>query len=547
MTPMWTRWLFGATALAAATLGAQTETAAPANSSILSADLEADVRFLAGDGMRGRLTNTPGNQQAAEFIASRFARLGLSGTGQAGTHFQTFDLTTTQLGDINALEMGGEPNAELTLGSAFYPDPTSVSGTAAGEVVFAGFGITEEPIGHDDYRSADLEGKVALILNHEPEEFDPDSVFEGEVPSEASRTVRKVLAAQHGGATAVLIAPDLHNHVGRTGLSRPMRNVWPGDRPGQRPRYQLASWVNAVRIPVMHISGDLATLIVERAGYSLHALGSLAERPGGIEAFAIPGPPVTMTASVTRRTVTTRNVLGLIHGSDPQRREEWILLTAHFDHEGADGSRIFNGADDNASGVAGLIEIAEAYQLAEQEGFRPQRSILFAAWNAEEQGLLGAWAYTQAPLHPLEQTVAVLNMDMIGRNEEIPEAGGPRFRGLEPQTAEVNQNAVNLLGYSRSPELRGAVERANGLTGLRLQFRYDDSASNLLRRSDQWPFLYLGVPAIFVHTGLHPDYHTERDRPESLNYEKMARIVRMVHQTSWNLSQTSDRPAVVRR
>ena len=194
-----------------------------------------------------------------------------------------------------------------------------------------------------------------------------------------------------------------------------------------------------------------------------------------------------------------------------------------------------------------MIEIAEAYHLAEQEGFRPRRSILFAAWNAEEQGLLGAWAYTQAPLHPLEQTVAVLNMDMIGRNEEIPEAGGPRFRGLEPQTAEANQNTVNLLGYGRAPELREAVERANGLTGLRLQFRYDDNTSNLLRRSDQWPFLYLGVPAIFVHTGLHPDYHTERDRPESLNYEKMARIVRMVHQVSWNLSQTSDRPAVVRR
>ena len=275
MTPMRTRWLFGTAALAAATLGAQTQTAAPGNSSILSANLEADVHFLAGDSMRGRLTNTPGNQQAAEFIASRFARLGLSRAGQAGTHFQTFDLTTTQLGDINALKIGEEPNAGLTLGSDFYPDPTSVSGTAAGEVVFAGFGITEEPIGHDDYRSADLEGKVALILNHEPEEFDPDSVFEGEVPSEAARTVRKVLAAQHGGATAVLIAPDLHNHVGRSGLSRPMRNVWPEDRPRQRARYQLGSWVNAVHIPVMHISDGMATLIVERTGYSLHALGAL--------------------------------------------------------------------------------------------------------------------------------------------------------------------------------------------------------------------------------------------------------------------------------
>ena len=106
---------------------------------------------------------------------------------------------------------------------------------------------------------------------------------------------------------------------------------------------------------------------------------------------------------------------------------------------------------------------------------------------------------------------------------------------------------VNILGYTYSPDLRAEIEQANVHYGLDLKMRYDNNASNLLRRSDQWPFLQNGVPAVFVHTGLHPDYHTERDRPESLNYEKMARIVRMVHQVSWNLSQTSDRPAVARR
>ena len=193
--------------------------------------------------------------------------------------------------------------------------------------------------------------------------------------------------------------------------------------------------------------------------------------------------------------------------------------------------------------MAGLIEIAEAYAVAASEGFQPRRSILLAAWNSEEQGLLGAWAYTETPLHPLAQTVAVLNMDMIGRNEEIPATGGPRFRGLAPQTAESNRNAVNILGYSRSPDLRRATVRANSATGLELKFRYDDNSSNLLRRSDQWPFLYRGVPAIFIHTGLHPDYHTDRDRPDTLNYPKMARVVRMVHQLSWDLAQTAARPA----
>lgn len=543
MIRMRARWVVGTALLAAVTLAAQGTAPAPGNTSIRATDLEADVRFLAGDGMRGRLTDTDGNRQAAEFISSRFARLGLSAVGSDGTYFHRFDLMTTGLGDDNRvrLRVPGLSPRDPQLGDEFYPDPASASGASGGAVVFVGFGIAAPALGHDDYQTADLAGKVALMLNHEPGEFDADSRFDGVVTSEESRAVRKILAAQAQGAVAVLLAPDIHNHPGRPGLTRPMRRVWP-DQPPHVARYQLASWLTAVQIPVVQISADLAERIVEAADRSFGELAAAAERHGGIDAVELPGPRVEMTTSVIRRTVPNRNVVGLVEGADPRYRHEWIIISAHYDHEGTTGQRIFNGADDDASGVAGLIEIAEAYAVAAREGFRPQRSILFAAWNSEEQGLLGAWAYIRAPLHPLTQTVAVLNMDMIGRNEEIPAAGGPRFRGLAPQTAESNRNAVNILGYSRSPDLRRAAEDANDLTGLELKFRYDDNSSNLLRRSDQWPFLYRGVPAIFIHTGLHPDYHTERDRADKINYAKMARIVRMVHQLSWNLAQNSGRP-----
>ena len=192
--------------------------------------------------------------------------------------------------------------------------------------------------------------------------------------------------------------------------------------------------------------------------------------------------------------------------------------------------------------MAGLLEIAEAYALARDAGARPGRSILLAAWNAEEQGLLGAWAYTEQPLAPLGDTVAVLNMDMIGRSEEVPPGGGYRFAGLPPQTAESNRNAVNIIGYSFSDGLRAATAAANRNAQLELRFRYDNNRSNLLRRSDQWPFLFHRVPAIFVHTGLHPDYHTQRDRPETLDYDKMARVVRLVYDLSWDLALGGDRP-----
>jgi Zn-dependent M28 family amino/carboxypeptidase len=257
---------------------------------------------------------------------------------------------------------------------------------------------------------------------------------------------------------------------------------------------------------------------------------------------ALTGPRVTVHTAVDRHLVPDRNVVALLEGSEPRLKNEWVIVSAHYDHNGADGTQIFNGADDNGSGVVALIEIAEAYALAAKEGHRPKRSILFASWNSEERGLLGAWAYTEQPLAPLDGIAAVLNMDMIGRNEEIPIGGGGRFAGLEVQTAESNSNALNLMAFSKVPDITAAVEKANGGIGLELKKRYDNNSSNLLRRSDQWPFLQRGVPAMGFITGLHPDYHTQYDRPEKINYVKMEKITRLVHQVSWDIANADSRP-----
>ena len=523
--------------------GQPTDTA-PGNSSIQATELEAHVRTLASDDKQCRRTETLGNRKAAAFIATQFARHGLGPIGSDRTYFHRFNLVTTQLGRDNRLGLSGLERPTSNLGTEFYPDPISASGIARGPIVFVGFGIDAPDLGHDDYGRTDLTGAVAMMLAHEPGEFRSDSRFDGQVRSEDARLARKVLAAQKHGAIGVLVAPDIHNHGRPNGLTRPMRSVWPSGPPS-RTRYDVAHWVEAITIPVVHVSGQRATDIIALAGQSFDELASAAERTGGGQPTPLVGSDVEISASVQRVLVPNRNVVGLVEGVDPSYRDEWIILSAHYDHEGSSAGRIFRGADDDASGVAGLIEIAEAYQLAAARGVRPRRSILFAAWNSEEQGLLGAWAYTETPLHPLERTVAVLNMDMIGRDEQIPNSGGPRFRGLSPQTAESNRNALNILGYSRSPDLRDAAVRANRASRRELRFRYDDNASNLLRRSDQWPFLYREVPALFLHTGLHPDYHTERDHPDTLHYEKMTRIVQLAHQLSWDLATQDHRPVYV--
>lgn len=530
----------------ASTVHAQQQ--APHNDSIRKEELRADLFFLAGDGMRGRLTAMPENLLAAEFIKSRFERLGLKPAAPDGSYYQSYNLITTTLGSANELEISSNDGiiGRPALSQDFYPERFSASARARGSVVFAGYGILWPERSHNDYQGDQIKGKIVLVLTHEPGERDPNSPFEGVVTSEPSTPWRKALAAQQKGAIGILFVDDVHNHPGPTNFETTSRATWP-EVPRRIRNFTLASWVEQIRIPAAQISPALATSLLGSTGRTLDELARAAETPGGSTPVPVPGVEIQMSMAVDRHVIPDRNVVALLEGSDPGLRSEWVIVSAHFDHNGADGDQIFNGADDDGSGTVALLEIAEAYVLAAREGRRPRRSVLFAAWNSEERGLLGAWAYTERPLAPLEKTVAVLNMDMIGRNEEVPVGGGPRFQGLEIQTAESNNNAVNLIGHTFAPELTAEVERANKLYALMLRKRYDNNSSNLLRRSDQWPFLQRGVPAIWFHTGLHPDYHTVYDRPEKVNYDKMEKIVRLVHEVSWTLAGQETRPRLVTR
>ena len=522
---------------------------APFTDSIRVADLKADLFFLAGDGFKGRLVGTPENALAAEFVRSRFERAGLRPAAAGDSFIQPVNLMIATLGRDNLLEVvGGDGTAmRLRPEQDFYPQRFSASGHARAQVVYAGFGITNPSLSYDDYAGDRVKGRIALILEHEPGERDPASPFDGVVTAEAAIPIKKVLAAQERGAVGVLMVADVHNHPAPMNFEAQAQAFWP-PQPPRIDRFTLASWADRVRIPVAQISPALAAVLVRGSGRSLADLSRAAETARGYEALPLGGVEVALTTSVDRHIVQDRNVVGFIEGSDPRLKDEVVIVSAHYDHEGADDLRIFNGADDDGSGTVALIEIAEAYGLAAQANQRPRRSVLFACWGSEERGpLLGSWAYTEQPLWPLERTVAVLNMDMVGRNEEVPIGGGPRFNGLEVQTAESNRNAVNILGYTRTPELSGLVERTNKAYGLELKLRYDNNASNLLRRSDQWPFLQRGVPALWFHSGLHPDYHTQYDRPEKINYEKMEKIARLVHHTSWVLANQDGRPRMATR
>jgi Zn-dependent M28 family amino/carboxypeptidase len=514
---------------------------APGNDSICQRDIKADLFFLSGDRFRGRLTATPENDLASAFIASRFERLGLKALGAAGSFDHGFNLVTASLGPSNHSRIAG--TTRLLPGQGYIPLPFSPPGeqVLVQPVVFVGFGIVAPERGHDDYRGRDVRNKFVLVLDHEPGEDDPKSRFDGVVMSEAAVPIRKALTAQEKGAIGILFVSDVHNHPEPENFEALAHSIWP-EKPPRIPQYYLQDWVDRVRIPASRISVVQARALFQEAGGSFENLARASERPA--EAPTVPRDlsSVELATDIRHHVVPDRNVLAALEGSDPKLKDDWVIISCHQDHNGADGGQVFNGADDNGSGVVGVLEIAEAYAIAARDGHRPRRSILFAAFNSEERGLLGSWAFVERPPVPLDRIVAVLNMDMVGRDEEVPERGGPRFRGLPVQSAESNRNAVNLLGYSRCASLTRTIESANAAIGLTLKQVLDNNSSNLLRRSDQWPFLQRGVPAIFIHTGLHPDYHTPADRPERINYPKMERIVRLVHQASWDLAQQPDRP-----
>ena len=510
---------------------------APANASITREDMKVDLQFLASDSTRGRLTGTPENHIAAEYIKARFQKIGLKPGAPGGSYYQNFNLVNSTLGADNgmAIDFGDGLTVHRSFPQDFYPQKFSTTARAKGPVLFVGFGIRDEDYGRSGRPGASVRGAVVLVLDHEPGENDPNSPFDGLVSSEASTVLRKTLLAQSKGAIGMLVVDDVHNHPGERNFEATAKATWPA-RPPQMERLTLQEWADKVRIPVAQISRPLAEKLVASTGRSLLELSRSAESV--IDPVVLEHRTVEMSTAVDRHVVPGTNVIGMIEGADPKLKDECVILSGHHDHLGTDeaGTPI-NGADDNLSAVVAVIDQAEAYMEAARAGQRPPRSVLFVSFDAEERGLLGSWAYTEHPTLPLEKTVAVLNMDLIGRSEEVvADPRDWRFRGLTPQTADQNHNTINVLGESRFPWLKGEVDKANKPFGVQVKRVLDNNTSQLLRRSDQWPFLQRGVPALWFLTGLHRDYHTIYDREERIEYDKMERIARMVHQMSWNLA-----------
>jgi Peptidase family M28/PA domain len=500
--------------------------------------LRADLTFVASDALEGRMSLENGDEVAIQWIASEFAKAGLQ-PAVKGSYLQPVPLIEYR-GDrehsyVALARSGGEKQWKFP--DAFGSYHSDVDATA--EVVFAGFGITAPELHYDDYQGIDAHGKIVLIFDHEPQESDPNSIFNGTGNTRYATGRVKVLNAQEHGALGVLIVaepnrkhPSNQERVARIGGSE--------TRAVPIPSQALAE--DVLHTPAAIISDAVAREIFSTAGASLSELQAAIDRDLKPQSRALPDTQVTLHyRNISARTGTTYNVAGLLEGSDPKLKGETILFSGHHDHNGISGTEIWHGADDNGSGTVGVVALARAFAANAARGERGKRSLLFVVYAAEERGLLGSFYMAAHPLRPLATTRAVLNFDMIGRDETESD----QTKGLIEVPPDTT-NRLNLIGASYSPDYDRTVVEENKYVGLDLDYRFDrDSALNIFFRSDQFPFVLHNIPSFWWFTGFHPDYHHTTDTADKINYVKMAKILRLAYLTGFEFANKATPPKFI--
>lgn len=497
-------------------VGAQDTVAMHYAKMIQAEQLRHHLEIIASDAYEGRETGKPGQKMAATYIADYFGSLGVPPSVNGG-YFQEFPLRSENI-DRTSLSFGGK---EYMFKEDYYFFPgfptTVISGSS---VVFVGYGVEDE--NYSDYVGIDVSNQVVLMLDGEPVKEGKFIVTNSTNPSDFSSDWRlKRDIALSKGAKAVIILNSSYDQI------LPRIQYWL-DTPGMKLDRKIEE--KEPIIPVIFASPKMFASMLKSA--RMKPVDSLSKALSTSKKIKKREIKVPFSIEVIRKTerFTSENVLCFIPGRDPMLAHELLVLTAHYDHIGTDGIVINNGADDDGSGTVSILELAKAFKTASDEGFAPRRSILLMTVSGEEKGLLGSEWYTTYPIYPLENTVANLNIDMIGRTD----------------AEHSDENYVYLIGSDRlSADLHHISENCNTLyTGLALDYTYNDEKdpNRYYYRSDHYNFAKNNIPVIFYFSGVHEDYHKPGDTADKIRYEKMEKIARLVFHTAWEIANRDERP-----
>ena len=485
-------------------------------STISELSLKKHLTVIAGADMQGRETATEGERKAATYIESQFKTLGLTTAPGLNGYQQFFPLHKDSL-EESELEIAGN---KAVYGTDFIsPANTNETGKfKAKGIVFAGYGIDDKL--YSDYTSLNVKDKVVVFFLGEPKADGKFIINGGPRGSEWSfpgLSKKLALAAQKGAVGVLLINPTSATFNQRTiDNSRKTNTYYPSSDSSKKLNYAILSHEFAKRV----------------FGETVDSLVSIAKssRTFGKEYAFEKNMKADLKLKKGKAIINSSNVVGVLEGTD--KKDEYVFLTAHYDHLGVRDGKIFYGADDDGSGTVAVIDMANAFMRAKAEGKGPRRTIIFMTFSGEEKGLLGSQYYSEHPFYPLEKTTVNLNTDMIGRIDTQKKVGD-------------TMNYVYVIGHDKlSSDLPIINEGVNNkYTKLEFDYKFDDpkDPNRIYFRSDHYNFARKGVPILFFYDGmLQGDYHKTSDTIDKIVWPLYEKRARMIFHTAWEIANRDD-------
>jgi len=473
--------------------------------------LRKNLEFIASPEMRGRYTLSPELGIAARYLATRLESYGLKGAAPDGSFFQKFPLLSTKIDPQSSIVVENDGNkAEFNYGDFFTSN--SVAGTVSGPVVFAGYGISAPRLHHDDYAALDAKGKIVVTVGGAPSGIDESTLNDSEQAEGA--------AAAHGALAIITIPTGYYAEIMKSERFRKMRLA--------RESVRLDEPSPDTSIPGIYAAPALADKLLAPLGLTFDTVSTTSGTP-----FAPKEMSETLSLNIIahQEHATAQNVAGIIEGTDPQLKSEYVTFSAHYDHlkQGSDG-RIYPGADDDGSGTVSVLNIAKAMSL-----HPPKRSVLIIFHAGEELGLLGSQYNADfGHIVPDDKMVVDLNIDMIGRSKKPGDTEKKDEHLTGPDT-------IYLVGADRiSSELNKISEDADHQTeDLKLDYYYNDpkNPERIYYRSDHWNYAKHNIPIIFYFDGTSIDYHQPTDTVDKIDFDKLTRVARLVFETGWRLAE----------
>ena len=467
------------------------------------------VKYLASPEMRGRGTGSPELEKAAAYIRDQFRGMNLKPLS-GDSYFQDFDVTTSaRLGKRSSLTYtAGNKAGSLKIQDDFIPLNLSSAGDVAGNVVFVGFGITAPEYNYDDYAGLDVKGKIVVLLRHEPQEFDDKSVFEGKVYTAHTQIFSKATNAKFHGAKAVLMVNDIGAHSGDA---------------DDLEKFGAQAGPDNAGIEFVQVKAAVVNKWLAPTGKSLEGIEADIDKTLHPESSELPETlRLSMNIDIAREVKTVHNVGAYL----PGETNEYVVIGAHYDHLGLGeqfsmapslAGTVHPGADDNASGTAGVIELARWFSHEP----RHKRGMLFLTFAGEELGLLGSSFYVNHPILPLKDAVAMINMDMIGR---------------------IRDRKVYVGGVGTGTTFAELLKQM----GPKHDFQTDVTERAGYGSSDHTSFTTKQVPVLFFFSGLHADYHKPSDTWDKIDAPDAVRLLDLVADVTDHLADGSPRPQFVR-